>query len=185
MFERFKFGSYRIDESSELAATKKTKTLTVLVKFSDNTNVKFGLDVSFVVVITHCAIPGSRRRTVTGEIPQNLICIIRLFSSAEKIQRLWITRQMLYSSGSHRARLFWTQVLQQWVRGELFVCSANIRYCARESINTYFKTVLISLCWFFLALAGSFQKRTEAMEQRAEELFTFDGRARVSSEILP
>lgn len=49
MFERFKFGSYRINEESELANSKKTKsnkTLTVLVKFSDNTNVKFGIDVS-------------------------------------------------------------------------------------------------------------------------------------------
>lgn len=49
MFERFKFGSYRINEESELANSKKiksNKTLTVLVKFADNTNVKFAIDVS-------------------------------------------------------------------------------------------------------------------------------------------
>jgi hypothetical protein len=52
MFERFKFGSYRIDEDSELASKKiKSKSSSsgfgqVLVKFLDNSNVKFSLDVS-------------------------------------------------------------------------------------------------------------------------------------------
>lgn len=48
MFERFKFGSYRI-EDTELANSKKNHSKTiglVLVKFLDNSNVKFHLDVS-------------------------------------------------------------------------------------------------------------------------------------------
>lgn len=46
MFERLKFGSYRIDEDSELASNKiKTKS-SFLIKFLDSTNVKFNLDVS-------------------------------------------------------------------------------------------------------------------------------------------
>lgn len=48
MFERFKFGSYRI-ESTELANYKKNNSKSiglVLVKFLDNSNVKFHLDVS-------------------------------------------------------------------------------------------------------------------------------------------
>lgn len=49
MFERLKFGSYHIDEDSELASKKiKSKSLSgqVLVKFLDFSNVKFNLDVS-------------------------------------------------------------------------------------------------------------------------------------------
>lgn len=50
MFERFKFGSYRIDEDSELASKKiKSKSSSsgqILVKFLDSSNVKFNLDVS-------------------------------------------------------------------------------------------------------------------------------------------
>lgn len=48
MFERFKSGSYRI-EDSELANSKKTKSKSVgivLIKFLDSSNVKFNLDVS-------------------------------------------------------------------------------------------------------------------------------------------
>lgn len=48
MFERFKFGSYRI-EDTELANYKKNNSKSiglVLVKFLDNSNVKFHLDVS-------------------------------------------------------------------------------------------------------------------------------------------
>lgn len=48
MFERFKSGSYRI-EDTELANSKKTKAKSVglvLIKFLDNSNVKFNLDVS-------------------------------------------------------------------------------------------------------------------------------------------
>lgn len=45
MFERFKFGSYRI-EDTELANPKKTpKSNLCLIKFLDNSNVKFHLDV--------------------------------------------------------------------------------------------------------------------------------------------
>lgn len=54
MFERFKFGSYRIDDS-ELANSKKIKSKTVadqvLVKFLDNTDVKFNLDVSNLILL--------------------------------------------------------------------------------------------------------------------------------------
>jgi hypothetical protein len=52
MFERFKFGSYRIDDH-ELAAIKNKSKKTigssnqVLIKFLDSTNVKFSLDVSY------------------------------------------------------------------------------------------------------------------------------------------
>lgn len=50
MFERLKFGSYRIDEDNELASKKiKSKSSSsgqILVKFLDSTNVKFNLDVS-------------------------------------------------------------------------------------------------------------------------------------------
>jgi hypothetical protein len=53
MFERFKFGSYRIDDS-ELANSKNAKSKTiadqVLVKFLDSTDVKFNLDVSNLIV---------------------------------------------------------------------------------------------------------------------------------------
>jgi hypothetical protein len=53
MFERFKFGSYRIDDS-ELANSKKTKSKTiadqVLVKLLDNSEVKFILDVRNLIV---------------------------------------------------------------------------------------------------------------------------------------
>lgn len=55
MFERFKFGSYRINENSELANSKKikaNKTFCVLVKFLDNTNVKFGIDVSKLPLVS-------------------------------------------------------------------------------------------------------------------------------------
>lgn len=48
MFERFKFGSYRI-EDTELANSKKSKLSAsnlVSVKFLDSSNVKFNLDVS-------------------------------------------------------------------------------------------------------------------------------------------
>lgn len=48
MLERFKFGSYRI-EDTELAHSKKPKSKSVgqvLVKFLDSSNVKFSLDVS-------------------------------------------------------------------------------------------------------------------------------------------
>lgn len=48
MFERFKSGSYRI-EDTELANSKKTKSKSVgivFIKFLDNSNVKFNLDVS-------------------------------------------------------------------------------------------------------------------------------------------
>lgn len=52
MFERFKFGSYRI-EDNELANPKKIKTKNasgqlVLVKFLDNSSSKFYLDVSVI-----------------------------------------------------------------------------------------------------------------------------------------
>lgn len=49
MLERFKFGSYRIEENIELAHSKKLKSKSVgqvLVKFLDSSNVKFNLDVS-------------------------------------------------------------------------------------------------------------------------------------------
>lgn len=46
MFERFKFGSYRIDESSELASMRVKANSQILVKFLDSSNVKFNLDVS-------------------------------------------------------------------------------------------------------------------------------------------
>lgn len=51
MFERFKFGSYHI-EDNELANSKKNKSKSgpqnnsVLVNFLDRSNVKFDLDVS-------------------------------------------------------------------------------------------------------------------------------------------
>lgn len=49
MLERFKFGSYRI-EDTELAHSKKqpkSKSVgQVLIKFLDSSNVKFNLDVS-------------------------------------------------------------------------------------------------------------------------------------------
>lgn len=93
--------------------------------------------------ITHRANSGNPQH-VTG-IPHKLICIIfdcfLLLYSIEKIQRLWIARQMLYSSGSHRARLFWTQVLQQWMRGERKYLPAMEVVAINTSI---FKTVLIS-----------------------------------------
>lgn len=137
--------------------------------------------------ITHRANSGNPQH-VTG-IPHKLICIIfdcfLLLYSIEKIQRLWIARQMLYSSGSHRARLFWTQVLQQWMRGERKYLPAMEVVAINTSI---FKTVLISppiySTHIFSALAGSLKERTKAMEQRAKELFTLDGGARVSREIL-
>ena len=48
MFERLKFGSYRIDEDSALASKKiKTTSSQILIKFLDSTNVKFNQDVSF------------------------------------------------------------------------------------------------------------------------------------------
>lgn len=49
MLERFKFGSYRIEENIELAHSKKPKSKSVglvLVKFLDGSNAKFNLDVS-------------------------------------------------------------------------------------------------------------------------------------------
>lgn len=49
MLERFKFGSYRIEDNIELAHSKKLKSKSVglvLVKFLDSSNVKFHLDVS-------------------------------------------------------------------------------------------------------------------------------------------
>lgn len=45
MFERFKSGSYRI-EDTELANSKKNSKFQVLIKLLDTTNVKFYLDVS-------------------------------------------------------------------------------------------------------------------------------------------
>lgn len=47
MLEIFKFGSYRIEDTDELAPSKKSKYVgQVLVKFLDSSNVKFSLDVS-------------------------------------------------------------------------------------------------------------------------------------------
>lgn len=173
MLERFKFGSYRI-EDTELAHSKKPKSKSVgqvLVKFLDSSqsNVKFNLDVSISkqvkMVIFYTLTQPYRKR------PKAVICwtkLLRIWSSPNGTTLAWNSVMMMNTK--------W--VTRRWRRNEPFVLSHRTIRQLNISSLTPFRTFLI------LAMAGSKQKRPKAMAEGAEKRCPFDADPGVPREVL-